>query len=55
MTFKSLNDLTPVYLKQCFQYSFDVHGYNMVYDMSSPRYIDLGSLFKVDKKNGRCC
>lgn len=33
---------------------FDVHAYNMVYDMSSPRYIDLGSLFKVDKKNGRC-
>ena len=28
MTFKSLNDLTPVYLKQCFQYSTDVHGYN---------------------------
>ena len=28
MTFKSLNDLTTVYLKQCFQYSTDVHGYN---------------------------
>ena len=28
MTFKGLNDLTPVYLKQCFQYSSDVHRYN---------------------------
>ena len=28
MTYKSLNDLTPVYLKQFFKYSADVHGYN---------------------------
>ena len=28
MTFKSLNNLTPVYLKQYFQYSNDVHAYN---------------------------
>ena len=28
MTFKSLNDLTPVYLKECFRYSTDMHGYN---------------------------
>jgi len=28
MTFKSLNDLTQVYLKEFFQYSTDMHGYN---------------------------
>ena len=28
MTYKCLNDLTPVYLKQFFKYSADVHGYN---------------------------
>ena len=29
MTFKSLNNLTPVNLKQCFQYSSDVHRYKI--------------------------
>ena len=28
MTYKCLNDLTSVYLKQFFKYSADVHGYN---------------------------
>ena len=28
MTFKSLDNPNPVYLKQCFQYSSDVHRYN---------------------------
>ena len=28
VTFKSLHDLTPVYLKESFQYSTHTHGYN---------------------------
>ena len=28
MRFKSLNDLTPVYIKEYFQYAIDMHGYN---------------------------
>lgn len=32
---------------------FDVHAYNVVYDMSTPKYVDLGSLFKIDEKNGK--
>ena len=28
MTFKSLNDLNQVYLKECLQCSTDIHGYN---------------------------
>jgi len=32
---------------------FDVHAYNVVFDMSTPKYIDLGSLFKIDEKNGK--
>lgn len=33
---------------------FDVHAFNVVYDMARPKYIDLGSFFKMDKKNGKC-
>jgi len=32
---------------------FDVHAYNVVFDMSTPKYVDLGSLFKIDKRNGK--
>ena len=33
---------------------FDVHAYNVVFDMATPRYVDLGSLFKIDEANGKC-
>ena len=33
---------------------FDVHAYNVVFDMATPKYIDFGSLFKIDPKNGKC-
>lgn len=33
---------------------FDVHAYNVVYDMSRPKYIDFGSFFKIDRENGKC-
>ena len=32
---------------------FDVHGNNMVFDMCKPVYIDFGSFFKVDPRNGK--
>ena len=28
---------------------FDVHAFNVVYDMSRPKYVDLGSFFNIDK------
>ena len=33
---------------------FDVHAYNVVFDMSQPKYIDFGSFFLKDKMNGKC-
>ncbi len=32
---------------------FDVHAYNVVFDMARPKYVDFGSFFKRDSKNGR--
>ena len=39
MTFKSLSDLTPVYLKQCFQCSTDANGYNTRSAKSKKLYV----------------
>lgn len=33
---------------------FDVHAYNVVFDMSKPKYIDFGSFFIIDKRNNNC-
>jgi len=33
---------------------FDVHAFNVVYDMSRPKYVDLGSFFLVEKANSKC-
>ncbi len=32
---------------------FDVHAYNVVYDMARPTYVDFGSILKRDPKNGK--
>lgn len=32
---------------------FDVHAFNVVYDMSQPKYVDLGSFFKIEKANAK--
>ncbi len=33
---------------------YDVHAENVVYDMNTPLYVDLGSLSKIDPANGKC-
>lgn len=33
---------------------FDVHAYNVVFDMSTPKYVDFGSFFEIDKNNDKC-
>ena len=32
---------------------FDVHAFNVVFDMARPKYVDFGSFFKRDPKNGK--
>ena len=32
---------------------FDVHAFNVVYDMARPKYVDFGSILKRDPKNGK--
>ncbi|AGC76574.1 hypothetical protein LX97_01235 [Nonlabens dokdonensis] len=32
---------------------FDVHAFNVVYNMSQPVYVDFGSFFKIDQRNGK--
>lgn len=32
---------------------FDVHAYNVVFQMNSPKYVDFGSIFKKDARNGK--
>lgn len=32
---------------------FDVHAFNVVYDMARPKYVDFGSILKRDDKNGK--
>lgn len=32
---------------------FDVHAFNVVFDMARPKYVDFGSFFKKDPNNGK--
>lgn len=45
-------DVNKIAIKYGFEL-FDVHAYNMVFDMSTPKYIDFGSFFPIDEKNGK--
>lgn len=33
---------------------FDVHAFNVVFNMSQPVYVDFGSFIKQDERNGKC-
>lgn len=33
---------------------FDGHAFNVVFDMTKPKYVDIGSFFKRDDRNGKC-
>ena len=33
---------------------FDVHAFNVVYDMARPKYVDFGSFQKIDERNDKC-
>jgi len=49
---KAVLDVNKIANKHGFEL-FDVHAYNMVFDMATPKYIDFGSFFPVDEKNGK--